>query len=254
MKDIIIHAKNSSLKDIEHEIEKLKKENYVLLKDIESKQLLIESRLTCEICDDIFESSRDKQVHLETFHRKQHLSRECTKCENISKESERLNIDFILVKDFAKEMMDEKKAHKMICDFSKNCSHTSSCHVKCYYNDKEFVMPESNSEDSDDSDVADESDSDESDFDESDDNIDDTNEIDADQSSSKVSYNQESDTENEVYNQKNNLKCEKCDFCAKSLAGLSNHGKAKHEIQFAECEIKTTAKVQLKLHKAETHR
>ena len=115
-------------------------------------------------------------------------------------------------------------------------------------------MPESNSEDSDDSDVADESDSDESNFDESDANIDDTIEIDVDQSSYKVSYNQETVTEIEGYNQKNNLKCEKCDFCAKSLAGLSNHGKAKHEIQCEKCEIRTTTKVQLKLHKAETHR
>ena len=186
-------------------------------------------------------------MHLETYHTKKNVSQECTNCENILNKTEQLNIEFILVKDLARGLMDEKKAHKMICEFSKKCTHTSSCHVKCFYNDKEFVIPESNSEDSDESEDEDESDSCGSDDDESD-----ATEILANESSSNQNYDQEKLMENEIC-KKNNLKCEKCNFSAKSLAGLSNHSKAEHQIQCKDCEIKTTTKVQLKLHKAEHH-
>ena len=60
MKDFIIHAKNGSLKDIENEIRKLKEENNSLLTDIKSKQALIDSMLKCKMCDDNFESSKEK--------------------------------------------------------------------------------------------------------------------------------------------------------------------------------------------------
>ena len=156
------------------------------------------------------------------------MSQSCKVCEKSFNEVDKLKVDVAVLTDFARGLADEKKAHKIICDISKNCSHISSCPSKCYYNDKQFVPAEtdSNESDSDESDVN-ESDSYESDLDENNDH-------------EEVSTN--------------NLMCEKCSFCAKSHGGLTKHRKVEHEIQREECEVKTTTKVLLKKQKADKHK
>ena len=246
MKDFAIITKNDSLNNMEREIKELTEEINVLTKDIEMKRVLIESMSKCEICDNTFESNKQLQVHIKKVLEEESVPNVCTKCEISSAQIDKLNVDVAVLTDLGRDLMDEKKEHKSICNFSEKCGHISACPVKCFYNDINFVMPESDFVESD------ESDSDESDFYESDCEESDNEGRKENPTNMK---NQKEFKENELEETKsnNNLKCKECDFYTKSLGGLSKHRKVEHQMKCEECEMKTTTKALLKQHKAENH-
>ena len=208
-KNDIIKKKDENIEKLTNAYSNLEADHIILKKSNEA------NNNKCPVCDDNIDDQADIKKHISDKH-----SNLCNDCETNKKQLEKAKCFLSRAQAIGRELMDEKKTHKNICEFSTNCPHEMACIAPCYYTDISHY---------------------ESDHDTSED------EKDVNQDDDDAEY-----ADNDVLEKSKN-KCNQCNFEGKNQSGLKVHLKADHKIRCKICGFKTTTNVLLKKHMKDMH-